>query len=272
MTIITRAQWGAKYGQGYVTDGAKTLMIAHHDGHTRSRPDMTFEEECELMRFYENFHVNGEPGVPGLTRANPRIAYSFAIMQSRRIFEGCGWGHVGAHTANMNSSAYAAFFPVNGAITVLTPGAIESWNWLRADGVKLGHLSPNHLRKGHQDYNKPACPGRLVYDAVVLGIQPVTGEGPTVRDVVKAHPTLREGKGGIYALASERESVRYLQRKLALPDEFRTGYFGKVTGAALEAFQIANKLEPDRICGPKCWAVFDRFADVFPGSSSRAVA
>lgn len=260
--MISRSLWRAQYGRGHRTDGAKTLVVAHHDGPypSRSQPGMTFDQEVAICRAIENYHANG------LTASNPRIAYTALIMQTGRVFEGCGWGYIGAHTANHNSSAYGAFFPLDGSRDAPTEEAVKAFNDWRADGVRLGHLSPSHIVRGHQDFNKPACPGRLVYDAVVRDVQ--AGEQPTVRDVVKAHPTLREGKGGIYALAAERESVRYLQRKLAMPDEFRTGYFGKVTRAAVEAFQAVNGLDVDGLVGPRTWAVLDRFSDVTAGSST----
>lgn len=279
MTLITRAQWNPKYGRGNPTDGAKTLVVVHHDGPypSRSQPGMTFEQEVAICRTIENYHVNGEPAVvkggklispavPGLTRANPRIAYTVLGMQTGRVFEGCGWGFIGAHTAGHNSGAYGFFVPLCGSRDAPTPKLIAAFHEWRAEGVALGALSLNHIVKGHQDFNKPACPGKLVYDALVLGVG--AAAQPTVRDVVKAHPTLREGKGGIYALAAERESVRYLQRKLAMPDEFRTGYFGKVTRAAVEAFQQANGLEADGLVGAETWAVLDRFSDVSGGSST----
>lgn len=282
MTTIPRAQWNPQYGRGNPTDGAKTLVVVHHDGPypSRSQPGMTLEQEATICRTIENYHVNGEsavvrdgklisPAVPGLTRANPRIAYTALGMQTGRVFEGCGWGYVGAHTQGHNSSAYGFFVPLSGSRDAPTTELIKAFHEWRAEGVQLGALSPNHIVKGHQDFNKPACPGRLVYNALVLGL--VGTAQPTVRDIVRAHPTLREGKGGIYALAAEREAVRYLQRKLNMSDEFRTGYFGKVTRAAVEAFQQANGLTVDGLVGPEMWAVLDRFADV-TGGSSTAVA
>jgi hypothetical protein len=258
MKIITRDEWEAAFGSGYPTDGAKTLVVAHHDGPypSRSQPGMSQDKEASVVRMIEHYHVRGEPGVPGLTRASPRIGYSFIIMQTGRVYEGCGWGRIGAHTGGMNSSSYGVFFPLAGNRDAPTVEAVAAFHDLRADGVRLGHLSRSHLVKGHQDFNKPACPGRLVYDAIVLGVS--VSVVPTVKDIIKAHPSLREGKGGLYGTAAEREAVRHLQRLLRLPDEFRTGYFGKVTLQAVLAFQRRAGLLTDGIVGPKTWRALEQ--------------
>lgn len=267
-TIVEREDWGAKYGQGLPTSGAKMLAVVHHDGHTRSTRDMGVDDEEKLMRFYEDFHANGEPGHPGLTATNKRIAYSWVVMQSGRVYEGCGWAHIGAHTLDHNSSAYGFFFPLNGAMTAPTPEALAAFEWIRAEGVRLGHLHAHHVVKGHQDFNKPSCPGELVYNAAVLGCAPINASAnepaaAPVVDLIKARPTLRLGKGGKSRPPAEGAVVRELQlelidRNLLAPTltsgaSSATGFFGPATEEAVRKFQSSKGLDADGIVGKATW-------------------
>lgn len=161
--VIPRARWGAKHGRGHAMSGAKNKVVAHHDGvsPSRSKPGMSIDEESAIMRVFENHHAKT------LTPTNPRIGYSFVVMQTGRLYEGCGWGRIGAHTGGLNSSAYGWCFPIHGGQTAPTREAINAFRWHVAEGVRLGHIAAQHIVSGHQDHGKPDCPGDKVYDEVV---------------------------------------------------------------------------------------------------------
>lgn len=253
MRIVSRTDWGARYGRGHATDGAKTRFVVHHDGNDRLTESSSEDDEAKLVRLIEHYHAIG------LTETNPRIAYTFLVMPfSGRIFDGTGWGRIGAHTQGFNSSAYAVCLPMNGEASRPSREAIAAVHWLRREGVRLGHLAPNHLLTGHQDHGKPSCPGRFIYDMVVRAA-PLPVGVPTVNQVIAAHPTLRLGKGGINARASEREAVKMLQRRLADMQELErrhvTGYFGDLTDAAVRRVQRKYRLTADGLVGPKTYAV-----------------
>ena len=163
MNVIGRAEWGARHGRGNVMPVRMVdTLVVHHDGIDRLTPDSTFSQDAEVIRIFEEYHAKK------LTPDNPRIAYTFIIPPSARIFEGCGWGRVGAHTGGHNSKTYGVCFAQNGAVTPLTSAQLVSLRQLRLDGVRNGYLSAKHSVKGHQDYNKPDCPGKLIYEAAVL--------------------------------------------------------------------------------------------------------
>jgi peptidoglycan hydrolase-like protein with peptidoglycan-binding domain len=42
-----------------------------------------------------------------------------------------------------------------------------------------------------------------------------------------------------------------------MPEEFKTGFFGRVTTGAVEAFQKAAGLTVDGIVGPQVWAALE---------------
>jgi len=63
-------------------------------------------------------------------------------------------------------------------------------------------------------------------------------------------PTLRKGDSGSYVTLMQ---TMLIQRGYALPRYGADGKFGNETLAALTAFQKANGLNPDGICGGKTW-------------------
>ncbi len=253
MKIISRDEWGAQHGRGNVTVGAKTRFVVHHDGFDRATPDSTFEEECAVMRMFEDFHAGD------LTRANPRIAYTFVIFPTGDIFEGTGWGRIGAHTKDFNSSAYAAQHPINGRVTAPTQDALDAQAWLRTEGVQIGALSVRHSVGGHRDFVPSTdCPGRLLYEAAVLGVSPIAL--PTVAESIAAMPSLRRGKGGPGAPADIIAAIIEVQKRLV-----RLGYmsasqmatgpgkFGPATDRGTRMFQASKGLVDDGIVGPLTW-------------------
>lgn len=246
--IITREEWGAEYGRGHATDGAKPQLIVHHDGKMLIRPSASFADECALMRRIERYHSvdNGWNG----------IAYTDVLMPySARIFQGRGFGRTGSHVPGQNSSSLGLFIPVNGDEYEPTPEVIEAFHWYRAEAIRLGHLAKKHVVRGHQDYNKPECPGDRVYRALVREVDVMSV--PTFRDFARAHPTLRQGKGGKAAQRWEQDLVRLLQSRLHklgyLEERHITGFFGPLTDGAVRRYQANRRLTVDGVVGPQTY-------------------
>jgi len=99
------------------------------------------------MRGIQNFHQN--------TRGWNDIGYHYVIMPSGRIYEGRGYGVVGAHCPGHNSEPSVSFA---GSYDdhAPTPAAIETLGWLRAY-LKAGGY------KGHRDGFSTSCPGNALY-------------------------------------------------------------------------------------------------------------
>jgi hypothetical protein len=152
--MISRAEWGAKGGQG-APDGKKHTVVIHHtvSGGTYS----TLAEQKAHMRDIEATHLN--QGWSG-------VGYNFVVFPATRwyrrtrIFEGRGWDYIPAAQANANT----------GTIAVAVAGNFET----KQPGAKLvGRLAAFSLRarrrkgvkklRGHRDYMGTACPGRNLY-------------------------------------------------------------------------------------------------------------
>ena len=85
---------------------------------------------------------------------------------------------------------------------------------------------------------------------------PTTGTTNLINpvSVLTAYPTLRKGAKGESVAAMQQALIR---AGFSLPKYGADGKFGKETLSAVKAFQKANGLQADGICGPKTWAALE---------------
>jgi N-acetylmuramoyl-L-alanine amidase len=155
MVWFTRREWDARELRGHITHGPKALVVFHHFLDPDVRAGVTLATEREMMRHVEWFHTH--------RRHWDGIAYNWVIFQSGHAYQGRGWGWTGAHTEGHNSASVGVAFAVDGTEHRLTPAAREAARLLLAEGVRLGHLTPDFEIKGHRDFGDTECPGRLIY-------------------------------------------------------------------------------------------------------------
>ncbi len=151
--IIPRSTWGAQYGQGNPTSGAKDSVTFHHF----YKPNIgvvSTAREREVMRSVESFHARN------LTPSNPRIGYQFVVFQSGRVYAGVGWDRIGAHVAGQNTRRVGIAFAINGDSVTLTPEATEAARQLIQKGRDGGHLRQNVFATRHADFSAKSCPGK----------------------------------------------------------------------------------------------------------------
>jgi hypothetical protein len=243
MRYVPREEWGARYGRGHPTLGAKQFLYIHHAAGRAPAPSL--EAESARVRMYEIQHART------LTPSNPRIGYTTLFGQSGNVYEGTGPGFVGAHTAGRNSSSWGACFMLDGNVEVPTLAMLKSFQAWRANLLSSGFLTPSYALRGHRDSVATECPGSIVYRLLVGG--DLNAPVATGAQAIRPGPTLRAGSGGMAAPADLREAVRELQRRLGMRDRFRTGFFGEVTEDCVRAFQTGAELVVDGIVGPRTW-------------------
>jgi hypothetical protein len=110
------------------------------------------------------------------------ISYSFLVFHNGMIVEGRGWGVVGGHTRNHNSTSHAICYVGNYQDTHHpTRQQEESARWLISEGQRLGYIATGTKPTGgHRDVGATACPGVRVYTTIPrLRIPWVQAPAPT---------------------------------------------------------------------------------------------
>lgn len=156
MRIITRQEWGARYGPGRHNPGPKPNVIAHHTLAPILPATATAEQEMAAMRAMEKFHAE-ENGWDG-------IAYNHVFFQSGRVHEGRGWGYQGAHAGDGNPVSEGFAFAIDGRTSTPSPAAIASCRLLIVDGLRAGAIASEYRLSGHRDWMQGRdCPGDAMY-------------------------------------------------------------------------------------------------------------
>lgn len=243
ITITPRHAWGGPTEPiGHATAGAKPLVIIHHSYRPNREAGVSIQRERDDVLGMHRYHAEQDWG---------GISYQFLVFQSGHVYEGRGWGRVGAHTIGRNSSSVGICFVIDGEKCQPSDAALHAAEELIGDGIRRGHIAAEHRRAPHDEFKNKVCPGELVKHCGILG-----GRMPTLTRAAAAaaKPTLRQGKGGKDAPADIYEAVRELQRRLGMPDHLRTGFFGELTSAEVRAFQRRHKLQDDAIVGRDTWS------------------
>ncbi|XP_033756598.1 peptidoglycan-recognition protein SC2-like [Pecten maximus] len=151
--VISRDAWGARRPthETSLNHRVHLFFIHHTDGHTCDS-----ETECAgVLKGVQNYHMN--------SRGYNDIGYSFLIGQDGRVYEGRGWGVVGAHTLHYNSLAYAVSFMGNFMDTLPSANSLHAAKALVQCGVNKGYIEANYSLFGHRDVGNTDCPGNSLY-------------------------------------------------------------------------------------------------------------
>ncbi|KAF7234407.1 hypothetical protein EG68_11856 [Paragonimus skrjabini miyazakii] len=154
--IVSRSGWGARAPSSkrqYINGPIPYVIIHHTTGST-----CTGESCKRMVRGFQNYHMN--------TQKWSDIGYSFLVGNDGKVYEGRGWGVVGAHAKGMNSRSVGIAFI--GDFTKIQPSsaAINSARELIEEGVKKGKISKNYRVRGHRDVGSTTCPGDRLYTII----------------------------------------------------------------------------------------------------------
>uniref|UniRef100_A0A4W5KLN8 Peptidoglycan recognition protein 5 n=1 Tax=Hucho hucho TaxID=62062 RepID=A0A4W5KLN8_9TELE len=154
--VVTREQWGAAAPrcQEILKCPAKRVVI-HHTAllHCRGIRDC-----MDQLIHIQTIHMQD--------RNFDDIGYNFLIGGDCTVYEGRGWGVMGAHTKDNNRDSLGIAFMGNFNHESPSPAALSSVKQLLQCGVSQGHLHPGFTLLGHRDLGDTECPGERLYAAL----------------------------------------------------------------------------------------------------------
>ncbi|WP_207943030.1 N-acetylmuramoyl-L-alanine amidase [Actinomadura sp. KC345] len=178
MDIISRAQWGARSPRSRSLVGwpARREFIVHYSAGPKTQ---TVEQ-------IQAFHMDGNGWSD--------VGYNFLVNVDGEIFEGRGWGVVGAHAPDHNTSGIGVC--VIGRDGDATAAAKRSVRWLYDQACEK---AGRQLRKlGHRDVYSTSCPGDELYAWVRAGMPADLEDDVSAEDVWNYGIKTDEGKGGVW--------------------------------------------------------------------------
>jgi peptidoglycan recognition protein len=212
---IGRVAWGGPSAAiGASMPGPATSITVHHTLQPALPAGVTMMQERMAVLSIHRDHASRWAG----------IGYNFVITQNGNVYEGRGWGRVGAHagTTEGNRTSAGIAFLIDGRSHAPTPAAMEALTALRAEGIRVGQLLTRHGVKLHRDWRATECPGERVIAAL--------------RDAVAPTPVvLRRGDRGDDVQALQALLVR-LGYMSAAQMASGPGIYGPQTAAAFAAF------------------------------------
>lgn len=158
MNVVSRIQWGAlaPNNKDSLESPAKRVVI-HHTAMRNCKSQI--ESMYELL-IIQRFHMQD--------RHYDDIGYNFLVGEDGTVYEGRGWGVMGAHTKGNNHDSLGIAFMGNFNNDSPSTEALTSVKNLLESGVTQGFLLPEFLLLGHRDLGSTECPGSNLYAALPL--------------------------------------------------------------------------------------------------------
>ena len=150
MTLITRAEWGARQPTSVTALSTPVREIwIHHGAGSSTGP-------VEQWRGYQRYHMD--------TLGWSDIAYSFGIGRGGEVLEGRGALRVGGGTGSpQDSYSYSVCFIGNFETEQPTQAALDACADLLADLIESQLLTRDFTIHGDREKNQTACPGKHLY-------------------------------------------------------------------------------------------------------------
>lgn len=156
--LVGREGWGAL--QPVQVEPVTTpvpFVIIHHTYIPAACADM---QACILaMQWMQDFHMNN--------RTWNDIGYTFAIGGDGRVYEGRGWGTVGAHAPNYNNKSVGITLIGDWTVQLPPEEQLATAHKLIAFGVRQGYIREDYILHGHRQVREGTeCPGDRLFKEI----------------------------------------------------------------------------------------------------------
>ncbi|XP_073828247.1 peptidoglycan-recognition protein SA-like [Musca autumnalis] len=152
--IIFRDCWSAiepteKYL--YLDEPVEFVIISH----TTSNSSTDKFVNISIVQGIQAFHIGSQD--------YGDIGYNFLIGCDGNVYEGRGWGVVGAHTYGYNKKSIGIAFIGNFMLKLPTDKALEACKRLLQIGIDEGHLTKEFKLMGHKQCICTESPGKMLF-------------------------------------------------------------------------------------------------------------
>lgn len=154
--IISRSEWGARNSKLPVqsfTVNPPPYVIVHHS----ASPSCLTKDKCTAaLQAIQNFHMDN--------REWNDIGYNFLVCEDGNVYEGRGWGKIGAHALRYNSNSIGICMIGHYVSTSPNNAALAALKDLIQQGVAKGHIEKDYKLLGHGQVGATECPGGALYN------------------------------------------------------------------------------------------------------------
>lgn len=153
--VIPRSTWLAQKPMeeyDYIEEPVKLVIVAH----TATESSEKQAINVRIIRDIQCFHIE--------SREWNDIAYNFLVGCDGNVYEGRGWGVVGAHTIGYNSKSMGISFIGCFMRQLPTKVALNACKNFLKRGVEEGHLAPDYKLIAHCQCRSTESPGRKLYE------------------------------------------------------------------------------------------------------------
>ncbi|XP_017492183.1 PREDICTED: peptidoglycan-recognition protein LE [Rhagoletis zephyria] len=153
--VLPRSTWLAQRPMedyDFIPEPVNLVIISH----TATESSEKQAINVRLIRDIQCFHIE--------SREWNDIAYNFLVGCDGNVYEGRGWGVVGAHTIGYNSKSVGIAFIGCFMRELPSEPALNACKNFLKRGVEEGHLAPDYKLIAHCQCRSTESPGRKLYE------------------------------------------------------------------------------------------------------------